>query len=40
MGRARLVEELLKGDWPDRQWQARLYHWLRPPRRKQPVRFD
>jgi hypothetical protein len=35
-----LMEELLKEDWPDRQWQARLYHWLRPPRRNQPVRFD
>jgi hypothetical protein len=36
----RLMEELLKEDWPDRQWQARLYHRLRPPRRNQPVSFD
>jgi ATP-grasp domain len=25
-----LIEELLKEDWPDRQWQARLYHRVRP----------
>jgi predicted ATP-grasp superfamily ATP-dependent carboligase len=35
-----LVLELLKEPWPHRQWQARLYHWLRPPRRPQPVKFE
>jgi ATP-grasp domain len=35
-----LMKELLKQDWPDRQWQARLYHWLRPPRGEQPEAFD
>jgi hypothetical protein len=27
-----LLQELLKESWPNRQWPARLYHWLRPPR--------
>jgi hypothetical protein len=40
-GRSRgLWKKLLKEDWPDHQWRARLYHWLRPPRHNQPVGFD
>jgi hypothetical protein len=35
-----LIRELLKEEWPYRQWQARLYHWVRPPRRPHPVEFD
>jgi ATP-grasp domain len=35
-----LMREMLKEEWPNRQWQARLYHWIRPPRRLQPVAFD
>jgi hypothetical protein len=27
-----LIRELLEGPWPDRQWPARLYHFVRPPR--------
>jgi hypothetical protein len=37
--RPELVEELLKPSWPDRQWQARLYHWVRPPCSERPVEF-
>jgi hypothetical protein len=37
--RPELVKELLKPSWPDRQWQARLYHWVRPPRSEKPVEF-
>jgi hypothetical protein len=25
-----LMRELMKEDWPDRQWPARLYHFVRP----------
>jgi ATP-grasp domain len=35
-----LVRELLREGWPNRQWPARLYHWLRPPRQEQPMAFD
>jgi hypothetical protein len=35
-----LVRELLRDSWPNRQWPARLYHWLRPPRQEQPNAFD
>jgi hypothetical protein len=35
-----LVRELLQQQWPDRQWQARSYHWMRPPRQQHPVAFD
>ena len=38
--RPELVEELLKPSWPYRQWPARLYHWVRPPRLEKPVAFD
>jgi hypothetical protein len=37
--RPELVEELLKPSWPNRQWPARLYHWVRPPRAEKPVAF-
>jgi ATP-grasp domain len=37
--RPELVEELLKPSWPNRQWPARLYHWVRPPRSEKPVAF-
>jgi ATP-grasp domain len=37
--RPELVEELLKPSWPYRQWPARLYHWVRPPRSEKPVAF-
>jgi hypothetical protein len=37
--RPELVEELLKPSWPYRKWQARLYHWVRPPRSEKPVEF-
>ncbi|HEV2273619.1 MAG TPA: ATP-grasp domain-containing protein [Acidobacteriaceae bacterium] len=36
----RLVRELLRQPWPDRQWPARIYHSLRAPKQKQEVRFD
>ena len=35
-----LVQELLKQEWPDRQWQARLYHWIRPRTLQAPADFD
>jgi hypothetical protein len=35
-----LVQELLKQEWPDRQWQARLYHWIRPRTLQAPTDFD
>jgi hypothetical protein len=35
-----LMRELLKEEWPDRQWQARLYHWIRPRRLQAPAAFD
>jgi ATP-grasp domain len=35
-----LVRELLKEEWPDRQWQARLYHWIRPRTQLAPAAFD
>ena len=38
--RPELVEELLKPSWPYRQWQARLYHSVRPPRSEKPVQFN
>ncbi len=34
-----LIEELLKPSWPYRQWPARLYHWVNPPRSEKPVAF-
>jgi hypothetical protein len=34
-----LIRELLDRSWPDRQWQARLYHSVRPQRRDNPVSF-
>jgi hypothetical protein len=35
-----LMQELLKREWPDRQWQARLYHWIRPRTSQPPAAFD
>jgi predicted ATP-grasp superfamily ATP-dependent carboligase len=35
-----LMRELLKEEWPDRQWQARLYHWIRPRILQAPTAFD
>ena len=35
-----LMRELLKRSWPDRQWRARLYHWVRPPRQEKPEVFE
>jgi hypothetical protein len=35
-----LVRELLKEEWPDRQWPARLYHWIRPRTPLAPTAFD
>jgi ATP-grasp domain len=35
-----LMRELLKKEWPDRQWQARLYHWIRPRMLQAPTGFD
>jgi len=35
-----LVQELLKEEWPDRQWPARLYHWIRPRTPLAPTAFD
>jgi ATP-grasp domain len=35
-----LMQELLKQEWPDRQWQARLYHWIRPRTPQPPAAFD
>ena len=35
-----LMRELLNPDWPDRQWPARAYHWLRPPKQEAPVLFE
>jgi ATP-grasp domain len=37
--RPELIDELLKPSWPYRQWPARLYHWVRPPRLEKPVAF-
>ena len=34
------MRELLKEEWPDRQWQARLYHWIRPRMLETPTGFD
>jgi hypothetical protein len=35
-----LLQELLKESWPNRQWPARLYHWLRPPREGQAEGYE
>ena len=35
-----LMRELLKEEWPHRQWQARLYHWVRPQTSLRPTGFD
>jgi len=35
-----LMRELLKQEWPDRQWLARLYHWIRPRMVQAPAAFD
>jgi hypothetical protein len=35
-----LMRELLKEEWPDRQWLARLYHWIRPRMLQAPAAFD
>ena len=35
----KLMKEMLKGNWPNRQWPARLYHWLRPPTEQPPTRL-
>jgi ATP-grasp domain len=35
-----LMRELLKEEWPDRQWQARLYHWIRPRTPQPRANFD
>ena len=35
-----LMRELLKEEWPDRQWMARLYHWIRPRMVQAPAAFD
>jgi len=35
-----LLQELLKESWPNRQWPARLYHWLRPPREDGPEGYE
>ena len=35
-----LLRELLRSSWPERQWLYRLYHYYRPIRRQQEVRFD
>ncbi|MEO6802209.1 MAG: ATP-grasp domain-containing protein [Granulicella sp.] len=35
-----LVRELLKPLWPNRCWQARLYHWVRPPAREKATAFE
>jgi hypothetical protein len=34
------MRELLKEEWPDRQWIARLYHWIRPRMVQAPAAFD
>jgi hypothetical protein len=36
----RLVSELMRGSWPQRQRLARLYHALRPRRSNQPMLFE
>jgi hypothetical protein len=35
-----LMGELLKEDWPNRQWPARLYHRIRPQTSPPPTTFD
>ena len=35
-----LMRELLQEEWPDRQWPARLYHWIRPRTPLAPTDFD
>jgi hypothetical protein len=35
-----LKQELLRPEWPDRRWQARIYHWLRPPQREATAEFE
>jgi hypothetical protein len=35
-----LVRELMKEDWPDRQWPARLYHLVRPRTPSAPTAFS
>jgi hypothetical protein len=32
-GEEALIKNLLEEPWPERQWAARLYHWLRAPER-------
>lgn len=35
-----LMRELMKEDWPDRQWPARLYHFVRPRTPLAPTAFN
>jgi len=35
-----LLNELMLKSWPQRQWLARLYHWLQPLDRSDPVVYE
>jgi hypothetical protein len=35
-----LLRELLRKSWPERQWLYRIYHYYRPVKQQQEVKFD